>query len=71
MNVNSILKIYFLPEGHENVRMKKLRNIFYTLAGKIVHHARHISLKIYSQDVGAKLLMYALKKLDECLPCPT
>jgi hypothetical protein len=71
MNVNSILKKYFLPEGYENVRMKTLRNIFYTLAGKIVRHARHISLKIYSLDVGAKLLMYALRKLDECLPCPT
>jgi hypothetical protein len=71
MNVNSILKKYFLPEGYENVRMKTLRNIFYTLAGKVVRHARRISLKIYSLDAGAKLLMYALRKLDKCLPCPT
>jgi hypothetical protein len=71
MNVNVIMKRYFLPEGYENVRMKKLRNIFYTLAGKVVRHARNISVKIYSLDVGAKLLMYALRKLDECLPSPT
>jgi hypothetical protein len=71
MNVNSLLKNYFLPVGYENVRMKTLRNIFYTLAGKVVRHARHISLKIHSLDVGAKLLMYALKKLDRCMPCPT
>jgi hypothetical protein len=71
MNVNSITKRYFLPKGYENVRMKKLRNIFYTLAGKIVHHARKISLKIYSLDEGAKLLMYALSKLDKYLPCCT
>jgi hypothetical protein len=71
MNVNNIMKKYFLPEGYEKVRMKTLRNIFYTLAGKVVRHARHISLKIYSLDVGAKLLMYALRKLDECLPSPT
>jgi hypothetical protein len=71
MNVNSILKKYFLPDGYEHVRMKTLRNIFYTLVGKVVCHARHISLKIYSLDIGAKLLMYALKKLDKCLPCPT
>jgi hypothetical protein len=71
MNVNSILKNNFLPKGYENVRMKTLRNIFYTLAGKVVRHARHISLKIHSLDVGAKLLMYALRKLDRCMPCPT
>jgi hypothetical protein len=71
MNVNSILKSYFLPVGYENVRMKTLRNIFYTLAGKVVRHARYISLKIHSLDVGAKLLMYALRKLDRCMPCPT
>jgi hypothetical protein len=71
MNVNNILKRFFLPLGYENVRMKTLRNIFYTLAGKVVRHARHISLKIHSLDVGAKLLLYALRKLDKCLPCPT
>jgi hypothetical protein len=71
MNVNSVMKRYFLPQGYENVRMKALRNIFYTLSGKIVNHAREIRLKIYSQDVGAKLLMYALRKLDACLPCST
>jgi hypothetical protein len=71
MNVNVIMKRYFLPEGYENVRMKALRNIFYTLAGKVVRHARNISLKIYSLDIGAKLLIYALRKLDECLPSPT
>jgi hypothetical protein len=71
MNVNNILKRYFLPQGYENVRMKTLRNIFYALAGKVARHARHISLKIHSLDVGAKLLMYALRKLDRCMPCPT
>jgi hypothetical protein len=71
MNVNNMLKKYFLPAGYENIRMKTLRNIFYTLAGKVVRHARHISLKIHSLDVGAKLLMYALRKLDRCMPCPT
>jgi hypothetical protein len=71
MNVNSMTKRYFLPRGYESLRMKSLRNIFYTLVGKVVNHARNISLKIYSLDVGAKLLMYALKKLDECLPCLT
>jgi hypothetical protein len=71
MNVNSVMKRYFLPGGYENVRMKTLRNIFYTLTGKVVSHARNIVLKIYSLDVGAKLLMYALRKLDKCLPCPT
>jgi hypothetical protein len=71
MNVSSLLKTYFLPEGYENVRMKTLRNIFYTLAGKVVRHARRISLKIHSLDAGAELLMYALRKLDELLPCPT
>jgi hypothetical protein len=70
MNVNSMIKRYFLPKGYENARMKKLRNIFYTLTGKVVRHARNISLKIYSLDVGANLLMYALRKLDECLPSP-
>jgi hypothetical protein len=71
MNVNSIMKRYFLPEGYANMRMKTLRNVFYTLTGKIVRHARHISLKIHSLDVGAKLLSYALSRLDECLPWPT
>jgi hypothetical protein len=50
MNVNNILKRFFLPEGYENCRMKKLRNIFYTLAGRVVNHARRIVLKIWSQD---------------------
>ena len=71
MNVNSIMKRYFLPEGCGKLRMKTLRNIFYTLAGKIVSHARYISLKIYSLDAGAKLLMHALRTLDEYMPCLT
>ncbi|MDR1579640.1 MAG: hypothetical protein LBS35_04735 [Synergistaceae bacterium] len=54
-----------------SVEKTSSRNIFYTLAGKVVRHARHISLKIYSLDAGAKLLMYALRKLDKYLPCRT
>jgi hypothetical protein len=71
MNVNSILKRYFLPSGFENCRMKTMREVFYTLVGKIVRHARSIKLKIWSCDSGAKLLMYALSKLDRLLPCST
>jgi hypothetical protein len=71
MNVNSILKRYFLPSGFENCRMKTMREVFYTLTGKVIRHARSIKLKIWSQDSGAKLLMYALSKLDSLLPCST
>jgi hypothetical protein len=71
MNVNSLLKRFFLPEGYENSRMKTLRNAFYTLAGKVVHHARRTVLKIWSGDNGAKLLMYALSRLDMLMPCAT
>jgi hypothetical protein len=71
MNVNSMLKIFFLPSGYEKCRMKTLRNIFYTLTGKIVRHARKITLKIFSMDAGAQLLMYALSRLDKLLPCGT
>jgi hypothetical protein len=71
MNVNSILKRYFLPTGFENCRMKTMREVFYTLAGKIVRHARSITLKIWRKDIGANLLMYALSKLDRLFPCVT
>jgi hypothetical protein len=71
MNRKNMLKRFFLPDGFENCRMKALRNIFYTLTGKIVHHARRITLKIYSMDSGAKLLMYALSHLARLLPCAT
>jgi hypothetical protein len=71
MNVNNMLKMFFLPEDLQNCRMKMLRNIFYTLTGKIVHHARKITLKIYSRDAGAQLLMYALSRLDIFLLCAT
>jgi hypothetical protein len=69
MNVNNMLKRFFLPEDFKNCRMKMLRNIFYTLAGKVTRHARKIVLKIWSQDSGAKLLIYALSRLDRLLPC--
>jgi hypothetical protein len=71
MNVNNMLKKFFLPDGFQNCRMKMMRNIFYTLTGKIVHHARRITMKIYSQDIGAQLLMYALSRLDRVLQCVT
>jgi hypothetical protein len=71
MNVNSMLKQFFLPAGFQKCRMKKLRNIFYTLTGKIVYHARKITLKIYSLDAGAQLLMHALSMLDRLQPRST
>jgi hypothetical protein len=64
MNVNNMLKMFFLPDGFQNCRMKMLRNIFYTLTGKIVHHARKITLKIYSLDAGSQVLMHALSRLE-------
>jgi hypothetical protein len=71
MNVNSILKGFFLPSGFERCRTKTLRNVFYTLSGKIVKHARKTVLKIWSQDRGSKMLMHALSELDRLLPCMT
>jgi hypothetical protein len=34
MNVTSMLKMFFLPEILRDCRVKKLRNVFFTLAGK-------------------------------------
>jgi len=71
MNVNNVMKRYFLPRGNESRRMKTLRYIFYTLAGKVITHARRKILRIYSGDAGAELLMYAINKLDALMPCVT
>jgi hypothetical protein len=68
MNVNSVIKRYFLPFEYEGCRFKTLRHIFYTLSGKVVQHARKTVLKIWSQDVGAWLLFSALSRLDKQMP---
>ena len=71
MNVINVMKRFFLPSGYEACRMKKLRYVFFTLAGKLVTHARCKILKLYSWDAGANLLMYAINKLDSVMPCVT
>ena len=71
MNVSNVMKRYFLPRGYERYRMKTLRYVFFTLVGKVLTHARRKILKIYSHDAGAKLLMYALNKLEVTMPCVT
>jgi hypothetical protein len=71
MNVSNMLKMFFLPEGFKGCRMKKLRNLFFTLVGKVVSHARRTVLRIWSGDTGSRLLMYALSALDRAIPCKT
>jgi hypothetical protein len=71
MNVTSMLKMFFLPEVLRGCRMKKLRNVFFTLAGKVVTHARRTVLRIWSGDTGARLLMYALSALERLMPYAT
>jgi hypothetical protein len=71
MNVNSVMKRYFLPSGYETCRLKTLRYVFYTLAGKVVKHARNTVLKIWEQDTGAGLLFNALLRLDNLMPATT
>jgi hypothetical protein len=71
MNVSNMLKMFFLPEGFKDCRMKKLRHVFFTLAGKVVTHARRTVLRIWSGDTGSRLLMYALSALGRLMPCRT
>jgi hypothetical protein len=71
MNVSNMLKMFFLPEGLRDCRMKKLRRVFFTLAGKVVSHARRTVLRIWSGDTGSRLLMYALSALDRAMPYKT
>jgi hypothetical protein len=71
MNVVSILKMFFLPEVLRDCRMKKLRNVFFTLAGKVAAHASRTVLRIWSGDAGARLLTYALSALERLMPCAT
>jgi hypothetical protein len=71
MNISNMLKMFFLPEGFKDCRMKKLRHVFFTLAGKVVRHARRLALRIWSGDAGSRLLMYALSALDRAMPCKT
>jgi hypothetical protein len=63
--------MFFLPEGFKDCRMKKLRHVFFTLAGKAVKHARRVVLRVWSGDAGSGLLMYALSALDRSMPCRT
>ena len=71
MNVINVMKRFFLPCGYETYRMKTLRYIFCTVVGKVVTHARRKILKLYSGDAGVGLLMFAINKLDELMPCVT
>jgi hypothetical protein len=71
MNVSNMLKMFFLPEGFKDCRMKKLRHVFFTLAGKVITHARRTVLRIWSGDTGSRLLIYALSALDRLMPCRT
>jgi hypothetical protein len=71
MNVSDMLKMFFLPEGLRDCRMKKLRRVFFTLSGKVVSHARRAVLRVWSGDTGSRLLMYALSALDRSIPCKT
>ena len=71
MNVSNMLKMFFLPEGFRDCRMKKLRHVFFTLAGKVVSHARRVVLRVWSGDAGSELLMYAMSALDRLMSCKT
>jgi hypothetical protein len=68
MNVSNAIKRFFLPRCYKSCRMKTLRYLFFTLPGKVVTHARQKILKVYSQDAGANLLIYAMNKLNTLLP---
>jgi hypothetical protein len=69
MNVNNVMKRNFLPPGYESCRLKTLRYVFYTLAGRVTRHARNVILKIFEQDTGAGLLVYALSRLEQMGLC--
>jgi hypothetical protein len=67
MNVVSAMKRFFLPRGYKSCRMKALRYLFFTIPGKVVTHARRKILRVYSEDAGTDLLIYAMDKLDALL----
>ena len=71
MSVNNLLKRFLLPHGFATCRLKTLRTLFYTVVGKIVHHARQTVLKLSSRDIGATLLLYAQKKMERLVACRT
>ena len=67
MSVNNLIKRFFLPKDFANKRAKTLRSLFYTVVGKVVRHARETVLKLSSKDVGALLLVEALKRMEVLL----
>ena len=71
MNVINVMKRFFLPYRYKTCHMKTLRYVFFTVAGKVITHARRKILKVYSGDAGAGLLICALRKLESLMPCVT
>lgn len=63
VNLNNILKNFFLPAIYRKSRPRTLRFLIYTMAGKIVSHGRRIVLKLWERDYGGGLLAGALERL--------
>ena len=63
MSLHSLLKQMVLPEVARRSRPKTLRAFFYTMAGRVVHHARHLILRV-DDGIGARWLKEAWERLD-------
>lgn len=63
MSLHSLLKQMVLPEEARRSRPKTLRSFFYTMAGRVIHHARRIILRV-DDGIGARWLKEAWERLD-------
>ena len=52
-----------LHEGAKRIRPKTLRSFFYAMAGRVVHHARRLILRV-DDGIGARWLKEAWGRLD-------
>lgn len=63
MSLHSLLKQMVLPDEAKRSRPKTLRAFFYTMAGRVVHHARRLILRV-DDGIGARWLKEAWERLD-------
>lgn len=63
MSLHSLLKRMVLHEGAKRIRPKTLRSFFYAMAGRVVHHARRLILRV-DDGIGARWLKEAWGRLD-------
>jgi len=63
-NLNSLMKRLVMPEGWASKRMKAVRFGFINIAGRVVRHARYLSIRLSAEHPACRLLLEVRRRIQ-------